>query len=854
MEPATPMLRQYHEIKSRHKDCILFFRLGDFYEMFYEDAQDASRILDLVLTSRGADARGRVPMCGIPYHSSESYIARLVKAGRKVAICEQVEDPALAKGIVRRDVIRIITAGTFLDDNAEARYVAAFYPDGKAMGLAFTDNANGVIHANRFTSAGAVIEAMAKISMRECVYPESAASEVKEFLAHPLLRLRQVTLTPFRDWSFDPVRARKVLCEHLGTHSLNGFGLEDIHEAQAASGALLEYLREMNKKPLKHIDRLALYNDNDQVFISPAAHYGLEMEALLKALDHTVTPMGRRLFRYWLYHPLKDVAAIKVRQQAVRELKEDETLRQKMAGELLKDLPDVEKSLSRLSCGSAAPRDFLAVRQALCRAPLVMEALKEKAAANPLFALHDVEELRLKLEAAINPEMPLAKNEGKVVRAGYNADLDELRGLEQNGRKWLAEFQARESKRTGISSLKVGFNRVFGFYIEISNANLKSVPADYIRKQTLTNGERYITQELKEYEEKILSAEARILRIEAEVLAALEQDILKEMAVLHRYSGELATLDVITSLSVLASRPRYILPRVTEGSELLIEEGRHPLVEVLMPAEDFIPNDTSMDCENSHLMVLTGPNMAGKSTYIRQNAVLVIMAQMGSFIPAAGATVGVVDKIFTRIGAHDDIAKGQSTFMVEMTEAADILNNLSPRSLVILDEIGRGTSTYDGLSLAWALAEYLAEKKVRTFFATHFHELTLLAQDHPGVRNYNVAVREWEDKVIFLHKIVPGGTDDSYGIYVAKLAGMPAAVISRAKKVLSLLENNGNLKESLKPSSGLAPEPDLFGPVRQDPLMEEIRLTLEALDINHMTPMRALESLSKLKENLKGRT
>ncbi|MBF0486485.1 MAG: DNA mismatch repair protein MutS, partial [Candidatus Omnitrophica bacterium] len=742
-------------------------------------------------------------------------------------------------------------AGTFLDDATDSRYIAAFYPNGNGIGLAFTDNTTGAILTNRFLNAGAVIEAVSKIPLRECVYPESSAEKIKEFLAHPLLRLKNVTLTAFRDWSFEPSRAKKTLCDHLGTQTLRGFGIEDIPEAQSASGALLEYLREMNKKPLKHIDRIALYNDNDQVFISPAAHYGLEMEMLLKTLDRTVTAMGRRLFRYWLYHPLKNVATIKQRQGAVSLLKEESGIRIKLGTELLKNLPDIEKSLSRLSCGAAMPRDFLAIRQALVRAPMISAAVAGLAKESALFTLNDVPLLREKLERAINPDMPFAKNEGKVIRPGFNAPLDELRNLEANGRAWLAEFQASEIRRTGINSLKVGFNRVFGFYIEISNANLKSAPQDYIRKQTLTNGERFITQELKDYEHKILTAEAQILKIEQEILSELEKDILKDISLVHRFAGQLATLDVLYSLSMVACQGKYILPRITEGTELVIEDGRHPVVESLMPTEDFIPNDTLMDCEDNHLVILTGPNMAGKSTYIRQNAILVIMAQMGSFIPAGSATIGVVDKIFTRIGAHDEIAKGQSTFMVEMTEAADILNNLSPRSLVILDEIGRGTSTYDGLALAWALSENLAEKKARTLFATHFHELTLLAEDFKGVKNFNVAVKEWQDKVIFLHKIVPGGTDDSYGIYVAKLAGMPSGVIRRAKKVLMELEMGGNLKERLKGSSLGAGQADLFGPVKADPLLEEIRATIESMDVNNLTPIQALANLNALKAKLK---
>ncbi len=846
-EASTPMLKQYQEIKSRHQDCILFFRLGDFYEMFYEDAEAASRILELVLTSRGEDGRGRIPMCGVPYHAADNYIAKLVRAGRKVAICEQVEDPALAKGIVRREVIRVVTSGTFFDEAAEARYIAAVCLDGRGFGIAFIDNASGTIYTSGIPAEAGAIELLSKLPLAECIYPEAAEKKVGALIGHPLMKMRGVTLTRFRDWSFAPGRARQTLLGHFGTQSLRGFGIEDIPAAQAAAGGLLEYLRDMHKKPLQHIDRIALYDDSDYVFISPAAHYGLELEALLKVMDRTVTAMGRRLFRFWLYHPLKNLALVRARQDAVQVLKEDDAVRRLIGGELLKNLPDLEKSLSRLSCGCGLPRDFLALRQSLTRAPQISRGLQGITAASSLFEVHDVPAIRELLERAIDPEMPLAKNEGRVIRRGFNAELDELKQLRDNGREWLVNFQAREVKRSGIGSLKVGFNKVFGYYIEISNANLKNTPSDYIRKQTLTNGERFITQELKEYEEKILSAEARVLKLEAELLEELLKSVLAEIVPLHRYGEELARLDALYSLGVVAAQPRYVRPAVTEGTELLVEEGRHPVVESVLAAEDFIPNDTRLDCEDNHLVILTGPNMAGKSTYIRQNAILVIMAQAGSFVPAASARVGLVDKIFTRIGAHDEIAKGQSTFMVEMTEAADILNNLSPRSLVILDEIGRGTSTTDGLALAWALAEYLAEKKARTLFATHFHELVLLADERSGVRNYNVAVKEWEDKVIFLHKIVPGGSDDSYGIYVAKLAGMPAPVIRRAKRVLAELELGGNLKERLKARQGGESQSELFGPVKADPVAEEIRLTLEALDVDNLTPVQALAKLNELR-------
>ncbi|MBF0386864.1 MAG: DNA mismatch repair protein MutS [Candidatus Omnitrophica bacterium] len=843
---STPMLRQYAEVKSRHKDCILFFRLGDFYEMFYEDAREASRLLELVLTARGSDDKGKVPMCGIPYHSAENYIARLVRAGRKVAICEQVEDPAaVTKGIVRREVVRIISAGTFLDDGAEARFLLALCPGPKAFGLAFTDTATGTLQANEFFSEHQVLEVLSRIPLNECVYPEEKEAEVRKLLAHPMLRLKGVTLTAFRGWSFDPQRGRKILLEHFAVQSLRGFGIEPLVQAQAAAGALVEYLRDMNKTPVKHLDRIALYNDSSYVYISPAAHYGLELDSLLKTLDRTITPMGRRLFRSWLYHPLKAVALIEQRLDAVTHLLQDPRLSAELGGVLLKDMPDVEKSLSRVSCSCAQPRDFLVIRNALARAPGFAAALERapvsEGTANELFIVNDIPGLRAKLVAAIDPDMPLAKNEGKVIRAGFNAQLDELKSLQDNGLEWLQDYQAREVRRSGINSLKVGFNRIFGYYIEITNANLKAVPADYQRRQTLVNGERFITPELKDHEVKILSAQEKVLQLEAEILGELARDIVAATHDVHRFCREVAVVDVLASLARGAAQPGYTRPRLTDGTELVITAGRHPVVEGLVDG-GFIPNDTRLG-DDTRLVILTGPNMAGKSTYIRQNALLVVMAQMGGYVPAAAARIGVVDKIFTRIGAHDEIAKGQSTFMVEMTEAADIVNNLTPRSLIILDEIGRGTSTYDGLALAWALVEHLHAKKARVFFATHFHELTRLSEQLSGVKNYNVLVREWEDQVIFLHQIVPGAADDSYGIYVAKLAGMPGRVVTRANVILAELEQG---RAGVGVACGES-QPDLFKAAPADPGLEALRVDLAAVDIENLTPLQALQKLNELK-------
>jgi DNA mismatch repair protein MutS len=855
MEAAsTPMLKQYQEIKSQYRDCILFYRLGDFYEMFYEDAQTASSALDLVLTSRGKGTSCPVPMCGIPFHAAKGYIAKLIKAGHKVAICEQLEDPSAAKGIVKRDVIRVITSGTFLDDTStDARYLICINPLGKQIGLAFTDPAAGTIFTNQYDNPAQIMELICRLSVYECIYPSSREDNVKSLFHHPLLKTKNITMSPYEDWCFNPDIAKRNLCAHFGLHNLHGFGIENLTAAAAGTGALLEYLRQMNKQPLRHIDKISLYTDQEFAFISPAATYGLELETLFKTINHTLTSLGQRKLRDWLYHPLKQPAAICQRQAAVHCLKEAQDIRHKLA-ELLRPIPDIEKCVSRLSCGYLQPRDILAIRNCLALLPEIQQTLSPLAAKNRLFAIEDLPELRALLERAVNPDIPLAKAEGKVIRQGYHSELDELRDIQDNGRQWLRTFQEREIQRTRIQSLKVGFNKIFGYYIEISKPNIKLVPQDYIRKQTLVNGERFLTPELKEFEEKILTAEEKILKIETVILQQLQKSILDHSLDLHTFCQSIATVDVLYSLTVLALSPQYIAPHIAEDSLIDIKDGRHPVVDKTT-REPFVPNDTHLDCQGQHMIILTGPNMAGKSTYIRQIALLVIMAQIGSYIPAACAHIGIVDKIFTRIGAHDDITKGQSTFMVEMNETADILNNLTDRSLIILDEVGRGTSTYDGLSLAWALAEHLQTLKTRTLFATHFHEITALAEEHSGVTNYNVAVKEWKDEIIFLHKIVPGSTDDSYGIYVAKLAGVPAAIIQRARTILTELELKKDLRQKLRrqaqPRDPNAPspsqDPQLSFFERPDTQLEKLQKTLADIDINRLTPLEAINQLQKLK-------
>lgn len=851
MDSPTPMLKQYHALKSKYPHCILFFRLGDFYEMFYEDAKIASRVLDVVLTARGKDTASRIPMCGFPYHSAETYIPKLINAGYKVAICEQLEDPALAKGIVKRDVTRLISSGTWLDEKSgEPRYILSLSLHTHAIGLAFIDPATGTIQTNQislngFHAENKIFELISRLSVVECIFPEQAKDRVKHLFQNPLIRHKSISLSPHHDWCFNPDIAKKTLCDHFKVHNLHGFGIDALEHATSAAGALLEYLKEMNKQPLSHIDRITLYSDNDYVLISPAAFRGLEFASLIKTLDHTLTALGKRKFQHIFLHPLKNIEDINKRLDAVELLKDNPKTLDALKN-LLNRIPDIEKNISRLSCGYTHAKDLLAIRNTLALIPELQTLLKNFSLANDLFNLEDIPELREYLLNVVSDDIPLSNPEGKIVQKGTHAELDSLRDIQENGREWLRKLQESEIKRTGINSLKVGYNKVFGYYIEITSTHAAKAPADYIRKQTLVNGERFITPQLKEFEEKILTAQDKIVKIEQQIVVEIQKKILMTSIPLHQFCQSIAILDILYSLTVLSQSSSYVRPELSYESTIDIKDGRHPVVEKSM-AGHFVANDIYLDCTDNHLIILTGPNMAGKSTYIRQTAILIIMAQAGSFVPAKSAHIGIVDKIFTRIGANDDISKGQSTFMVEMNEAADILNNLSERSLVILDEIGRGTSTYDGLSLAWALAEHFQKSKVRTLFATHFHELTALSQELTGVKNYNVAVKEWKDEIIFLHKIIPGSTDDSYGIYVAKLAGIPEKIITRAKYLLTKLERKNNLKEHFKTHTLNEEQLSLFSKPNYA-MIEEVRTIIETMDVNSLTPIAALNKLQELKE------
>jgi len=865
---ATPMMQQYHEAKKACPGALLLFRMGDFYEMFFDDAKLAARTLNLALTSRDK-GESPIPMAGFPHHQLDAYLAKLIAAGHRAAICEQVEDPKLAKGLVRREVTRIVTPGTVTDeallDPRESNYLAALAPGGSDgddgyVGLAWVELSTG-----RFVAAGfdarTIADQLARIAPAECLLAEDAAA-----LPGWLAERTMVTRRPA--WAFGYDAARAALAKQFGTAGLAGFGFDDRPEdvqAVRAAGAVLDYLAETQRGSLAHLDRLVPYRTSGTLEIDEASRRSLELVrtlregrregSLLAVLDRTVTAMGSRLLADWLANPLVEVEPIARRLDAVEELVGEPALGSFLR-ERLRRVYDVERLLARVATGRASPRDL----QFLGRTLACLPELKDRLAGrrSPLLAalcegIDLCAELRDRLAAALADECPINSREGGFIRPGYDESLDALRDLASGGKQWIARYQAQEIERTGIASLKVGFNKVFGYYLEVTNTHAQKVPNEYIRKQTLKNAERYITPELKEYEEKVLTADQQAKDLEYELFAALRERVAEHRRRMQSTAAVLAELDVLAGLAELARERGYCRPEVVAEPVLAIADGRHPVLDVLEPEGTFVPNDARCSDDEGMILLITGPNMAGKSTYIRQVALLTLMAQIGSFVPARRATIGLADRIFARVGASDELARGQSTFMVEMTETARILNTATRRSLVILDEIGRGTSTYDGISLAWAVVEFLdARLGCRTLFATHYHELTDLAGSLRHVKNLNVAVREWQDEVVFLHKIVDGAADKSYGIHVARLAGVPRAVIERAKEILAALEAEhrdaaGRAKIARPPgeSKGTEIQLTLFGPA-EHPLLDEIR----RLKLESTTPLEALAQIQRWQELL----
>src|SRR5687768_9282727 len=875
----TPAMRQYLEAKRQYRDAIVFFRMGDFYEMFYEDALVAARALELTLTSRSKDAGGNgIPMCGVPFHAADGYVAKLVKKGFRVAICEQVEDPKKAKGLVKREVVRVVSPGTLTDANyLEARepaYLMSIVAVQDMYGVALIDVSTGEFTTAEYRGEGGLRSLADEISVlrpREIVVPADGdvsdtrrgATRIVERL--PEIARLQVPVTAIDSWAFEPESARRTLLDQLKTHGLEGFGLDGRVAAVQAAGGLVSYLRDTQKADLAHVRAISYKTVADCLIVDPITLKHLEIVAgseggpqgsLLQEIDRTVTPMGGRLLRGWLLRPLCELERIRDRLDAVEELAFWSTARAKFR-DTLKSVHDLERLVARAALGTAGPRDLVSLRQSLAAVPRLTQLLEEVQA--PLLRslvaeLDDLPDLRGDIERTLVDEPGAFARDGGFTRDGIDAELDDLKTNSRSGRQVIAEMEERERTRTGIGSLKVRFNRVFGYYIEISKSNLHAVPDDYQRKQTIAGGERFTTPALKEYEEKILGADERILERELEIFEQLRLSVAGEAPRIQDTARALATLDVLAALAETARVCNFTKPHVHEGDEFVVTDGRHPVVE-RFATDPFVPNDIDLNGTTRQLVILTGPNMGGKSTYLRQAALIPLIAQIGSFVPAKDAKVPVVDRIFARVGASDNIARGQSTFMVEMQETANILHASTSRSLVVLDEIGRGTSTFDGLSIAWAVAEYLAtnaKARPKTLFATHYHELTDLADALPGVVNAHVAAREWKDDIIFLRKIVAGRSDRSYGIQVARLAGMPATVVSRAKEILGGLERDElsrGGRPTLSASPGDRPTPQL-GLFAQEPVKvdDEVTRRLKALDVDETTPRQALELLAELKK------
>jgi DNA mismatch repair protein MutS len=865
------MMEQYLQVKRRHKDALLFFRMGDFFEMFYEDAETASRVLGLTLTSRDKGTNP-IPMAGIPHRNVDTYLRKLLRAGFKVAICDQVQDPREATGLVERRVTRIVTPGTLTEDSIlegkEPNYLASVVCGKEEVGLSWLDLSTG-----RFVTSEVAIERLgdelARIGPAECLVPEEESERRPEIR----VRIEDATgavVTRVPDWIFGRDHARATLTEHFRTRTLEGFGCEDLPLGVRAAGAALHYVRDTQKTELQHVRTLETAGDGRFMEIDRGTVQALELvrparssggrdragETLLGVLDRTETAMGGRLLRSWVLSPLVRLEEILARQEAVREIAGDRELREGLREEL-RGVYDVERITARVGTGRANPRDLVALASSAERIPAIRGRL-EGAGAGMLEAIHEaldpLEDLVSLIGRALVDDPPIVLREGGIIRDGHDRDLDELRSIRRDGKEWIARYQAREIERTGIPTLKVGYTKVFGYYLEVTNAHKDRIPADYTRKQTLKNAERFITPELKEYEGKVVSADERSRDREYDLFLAVRGEVARHIERIQRVASALAALDAIAGLAEAASRRRYVFPEMEESRDLVIVEGRHPVLEIVQKGEDFIPNDVLLEADRRRFLLVTGPNMAGKSTYIRQAALLVLMAQIGSGIPAREARIGVVDRIFTRVGASDELTRGKSTFMVEMTETAYILNKATERSLVVLDEIGRGTSTFDGVSIAWAVSEYIHERlRCRTLFATHYHQLTDLAELYPGIVNCHVQVREWGDEVIFLHKIVEGGTDKSYGIHVAGLAGVPREVVERSRAILDELEEEAsNLNRKLRELSGgesrrpRALQLSLFRPM-EDPAVD----TLRKVDPDTMTPEEALATIRKLRDQVR---
>jgi DNA mismatch repair protein MutS len=867
---TTPMVEQYLRIKKDHQDAILFFRLGDFYEMFYEDAKIASPVLEIALTSRQ-----KIPMCGVPYHAVNSYLAKLLKRGFKVAVCEQVEDPKSARGVVKRDVVKVLTPGTAVEVEIEGAkesiFVAGLCLEEKGWGLALIDLASGRLRVTEGMNSELrnLADELFRTAPKEMVFSADQDARARQIMAEN--DLPPVLCSPVESWVFDYAHAHSLLLQHFEVGSLAGFGLEGQRLAISAGGGLLYYLKKLRKDTLSLVREISYFHASQHMTLDASTVRNLELirnlrdgrvkDSLLDVIDLTITSIGARLLKSWLLEPLLDPAAITARLDAVEEWL-GLTLERREMRELLKGILDLERLTGKIALAAAHPRDLVALKKSLLPLPEIQRLLLGRSSrlnAETYSGWDSAPDLVRFIDGAILDEPAFLLTEGGIIKRGHHAQLDELSEISRSGKSFISRLENRERERTGISSLKVRHNKVFGYYIEVTKPNLHLIPPDYIRKQTLLGSERFLTPELKEYEEKVLTAEEKIGELEHRLFLEVRERVARETERMQRITAAVARLDCLTSLAELAAQRNYSRPVVDGHDRISIREGRHPVIEKTT-AEPFIPNDTRLDRDENQILIITGPNMGGKSTYLRQTALIAILGQMGSFVPAAAAEIGVVDRIYTRIGAMDFLNVGQSTFMVEMLETANILNNATPRSLILLDEVGRGTSTFDGLSIAWAVAEYLHEKediRARTLFATHYHELTDLARTMKRIQNHHVSVREWKEGIIFLRKIAPGPSDQSYGIQVAKLAGIPRAVIDRSKEVLSNLEKL-ELDESGLPRLAYRArrwrdraQLLLFREDRERERLLEVKAEIDNSDLSALTPLEALNFLYQLKEKLR---
>ena len=881
-QKLTPAMEQYMRFKRQHQDAILFFRMGDFYEMFFDDAKEAAGLLGLTLTSRNhGKTSGDVPLAGVPHHAMEGYLAKLIQMGRKVAICEQVEDPKQAKGVVKRDVVQVVSPGTALADSMldqqRNNFLVGLCQHRGQAGMAIVDLSTGDFTLNELP-ADQLEEELASLAPAELLIGEEADAQ---WVADLQRGLPGVAVSRVEDWHFEFSAAYDLLLEQLKARSLKGFGCDDMEVAIRAGGAVVGYLRDNQRGAIEHINRITRKRSAEFAMIDATAQRNLELlgnqqdgtraGSLLEILDQTRTPMGARLLRLWIVSPLKSPAAIDQRLDAVQELLDQRDIR-RLLREQLRRIGDLERLMARICCQRANGRDLVGLANSLATLPTVRQQLAEVHSELLCRLLAEemplVDDLVTQIQTALVDDPPAVLTDGRLIRDGYHAEVDELRQISSGGKEFIARLQTRERERTGITSLKVGYNQVFGYYIEISKANLDRAPEDYIRKQTLTNAERYITPELKEYEARVLGAEEKLKELENRLFLELRSRIVRWTAQVQQIARTLARIDVLAGLAEVAQNENYARPQVDDSTAIDIQAGRHPVVERQLREGRFVPNDVRLDTTDHQILLITGPNMAGKSTIIRQVGLIVLMAQMGSFVPARSARIGAVDRIFTRVGASDNLAGGESTFMVEMNEAANILNNVTDRGLILMDELGRGTSTFDGLSIAWSLVEYLHQRQgvhPRTLFSTHYHEMTELAELLPRVENFNVLVREEGDHVLFLHRLAPGPCDRSYGIHVAQMAGMPVPVIDRAHQILNRLEQeqidtdqlhltdkkqqNGGAKRRHIEETQVAegqPQMELFSPQKAF-FLEELR----DIEPSQITPLQALIKLSEWKEELK---